>query len=34
MDQEVFIHVSRHQLAQYRQELLAANLDFLNDFLA
>jgi hypothetical protein len=34
MDQEVFVHVSRNQLAQYRQELLATNLDFLNNFLA
>jgi hypothetical protein len=34
MDQEVFIHISRNQLADYRQELIATNLDFLNDTLA
>jgi hypothetical protein len=34
MDHEVFVHVSRNQLAKYRQELIATNLDFLNDTLA
>jgi hypothetical protein len=34
MDQEVFIHVSRNLLTEYRQELIATSLDFLNDYLA